>query len=81
MEIAKSDPVAAADFVEDLGRQVDKLVALGVTGVPRDEISAGLRAFPYRKRCFYFRVTEESFTLLRVLHGAQHAEAHLSEEH
>ena len=48
-----------------------ELARLGVTGSPRDWVSKDLRAFPYRDRCFYFRIVEDKMILLRVLHGRQ----------
>jgi toxin ParE1/3/4 len=71
LEIAQDNPKAAAEFIRDMTNQIDKLANLGVTGSPRDWIKTGLRAFPYRKRCFYFRIDDERLILLRVLHGSQ----------
>lgn len=70
-EIAQDNPDAAVRFIRDLTQQIDKLASLGITGSPRDWIKTGLRAFPYRKRCFYFRIEDKHLILLRVLHGSQ----------
>jgi toxin ParE1/3/4 len=59
---------------------IEKLAALGISGAPRDWIRQGLRAFPYRRRCFYFRVEGDNFILLRVLHGAQDVDRQFGEE-
>jgi toxin ParE1/3/4 len=69
--IALDDPAAAERFVDDLVRQMYKIAALGLSGSPRDWIRPGLRAFPYRQRCIYFRSYEDRIVILRVLHGSQ----------
>ncbi|MBP1850776.1 type II toxin-antitoxin system RelE/ParE family toxin [Rhizobium halophytocola] len=42
----------------------------GFPGVPRDGLSTGRKALPYRRRCIYFRTTETRGTILRIFHGA-----------
>ena len=69
--IALDDPAAAERFVDDLARQMYRIAALGLSGSPRDWIRPGLRAFPYRQRCIYFRSYEDRIVILRVLHGSQ----------
>lgn len=69
--IAADSPIAAADFIRDLGQYIQSAAEGGHTGHPRGWISKDLRAIPYRKRCFYFRIEADDFVLLRVLHGAQ----------
>ena len=69
--IARDNPDAAARFVADLSSKIEWVAATGFTGVPRDWIRPGLRALPYRERCIYFRVNDETVTILRVLHGRQ----------
>ncbi|MEW6236539.1 MAG: type II toxin-antitoxin system RelE/ParE family toxin [Candidatus Omnitrophota bacterium] len=80
-EIAKDSPIYAERFVDDLVRQIYKLAHIRMAGAPRDWIRPGLRAFPYRKRCFYFRIEGEKLILLRVLHGAQDIENQFGEEY
>lgn len=46
------------------------MAQLGITGSPRDFIP-GFRAFPYRKRCFYFFIDDDKLSVLRVLLGRQ----------
>jgi toxin ParE1/3/4 len=65
------DPTAAARFIDDLVRQMYKIAALGLSGSSRDWIRPGLRAFPYRQRCIYFRSYEDRIVIVRVLHGSQ----------
>ena len=72
--IAQDSPVNAQRFISDLIGQIYRVAELHLDGVSREWIRPGLRAFPYRKRCIYFRVQEETLYVLRVLHGAQDIE-------
>lgn len=68
----KSDNSKAAKaFIDDLTKKLFSLAATGITGIPRDWISPGLRAFPYRERCFYFRIIDDALVVVRLLHGRQ----------
>lgn len=69
--IAKSSSRQAHDFTSKLTRKIHWIAETDFTGVPRDEIAAGLRAFPFRDRCIYYRRYEDRIVVLRVLHGAQ----------
>jgi plasmid stabilization system protein ParE len=69
--IAADNPTAANSFILDLNEKVRSFANLGLTGIERDGLGLGLRAFTYHDRCFYFRVTAESLLILRVLHGRQ----------
>jgi plasmid stabilization system protein ParE len=68
--IADFNPVAARRLLDDLNDKINWMAEAGVTGVPRTFIP-GLRAFPYRERCIYFVVNENTVTVLRILHGHQ----------
>jgi len=57
--IKQDNPKAAKAFIQNLTDKLFSLAASGVTGSPRDLISPGLRGFPYRMRCFYFRIVED----------------------
>ncbi len=69
--IKQDNPTAAKVFVKDLTSKLFSLAKSGVTGSSRDWISGGLRAFPYRERCFYFRVVKDTMIVVRVLHQKQ----------
>lgn len=73
--IQADNQTEADDFIEDLTDKLFSLAENGITGVPRDWISSGLRAFPYRKRCFYFRIVDDAMIVVRVLHGRQDVDA------
>jgi len=69
--IHEENPKAAKEFVKDLTEKLFSLAENGTTGHPRDWVSGGLRGFPYRERCFYFRIVEDRLVVVRILHGAQ----------
>ena len=59
------------NFVTDLQTKMHAIAASGFMGAPRDYVANGLRAVPYRQRCFYFRIHAEELIVVRVLHGRQ----------
>jgi toxin ParE1/3/4 len=69
--IKQDSPAAAKAFVTDLTEKLFSLAQKGVTGSSRDWISMNLRAFPYRERCFYFRIIDGAMIVVRILHGKQ----------
>jgi len=69
--IARDNQSAAASFIKDLTNKLKELADVGITGSPRDWVSAGLRGFPYKGRCFYFRIINEKMVVVRILHGKQ----------
>ena len=75
--IAIDNPGAAERLVHAITGKITTLAAAGNRGAPRNNISPGLRVFPYRKRCIYFRVVNDDFIVLRVLHARQD----VTEEH
>ncbi|MFV0436213.1 MAG: type II toxin-antitoxin system RelE/ParE family toxin [Desulfopila sp.] len=73
--IAKENQTAAISFVQDLSEKLEHLAQAGVTGSSREWVSVGLWAFPYKGRCFYFRIIEDQMIVIRVLHGKQDVSA------
>ncbi len=69
--IATSSPHYAREFLSDLTAKIAWIAEVGFTGSPRDHILEGLRGFPYRGRCIYFRIYSDRVVILRVMHGAQ----------
>ncbi|MCW2306128.1 plasmid stabilization system protein ParE [Rhodobium gokarnense] len=61
----------ATAFVADIHAKIEWIAKVDFTGSPRDHISEGLRAFPYRKRCIYYRSYPDRIVIVRVLHGAR----------
>lgn len=73
--IAKDSDAAAISFIQDLSDKLEHLAHTGITGCSRDWVSVGLRAFPYKGRCFYFRIIKDQMVVIRVLHGKQDVSA------
>ena len=69
--IAADDPVAASHCVRDLTKNIEWIALSGFSGTARDNISPGLKALPYRKRCIYFRTTDTTVRILRIVHSHQ----------
>jgi toxin ParE1/3/4 len=69
--IAVDDPNAASHFIRDLMRKIEWIALTGFPGSPRDNLSPGLKALPYRQRCIYFRHVKTTVRIVRVLHGHQ----------
>lgn len=67
----RGDSVAGRRLVASLSTKIRSLASSGSIGVARDWISPGLRAFPYKNRCIYFRVVDSKMRILRILHGKQ----------
>ncbi|MBL6929569.1 MAG: type II toxin-antitoxin system RelE/ParE family toxin [Rhodospirillales bacterium] len=46
-------------------------------GASRDDIAAGLRAFPVRKHIVFYRVTRNEVAVVRVLHASMSPDRHI----
>lgn len=69
--IAASNPAAARRLLSEINRKIAWIAESGFLGVPRDELSLGLRALPFKDRCIYFRVMGSRIYIVRILHGRQ----------
>lgn len=69
--IAEESQHYAAEFMADITAKIAWIAEVDFTGSPRDNISPGLRAFPYRHRCIYYRSHPDRIVILRVMHMAQ----------
>ena len=69
--IAEDNPQQAQIFAADIAAKITWIAEVDFTGSPRDHISEGLRGFPYRKRCIYYRSLSDKVVVIRVLHSAQ----------
>ena len=72
--IAQDSPQQALTFVADIAAKIAWIAEVGFAGSSRDHVSEGLRAFPYRRRCIYYRIFDDRVVIVRVLHGAQDIE-------
>ncbi|WP_342588197.1 type II toxin-antitoxin system RelE/ParE family toxin [Neorhizobium alkalisoli] len=69
--IAESSPYYAQEFIADITAKIAWIADADFTGSPRDHIAPGLRGFPYRQRCIYYRSYPDRIVILRVMHMAQ----------
>jgi toxin ParE1/3/4 len=58
-------------LIQSILTKIQTLASSGHHGAPRDWISPGLRAFPFKNRCIYFRVVDGHMRVMRVVHGRQ----------
>jgi toxin ParE1/3/4 len=68
---ARGEATVGRDLIKSLLVKIQALASSGHHGAPREWISPGLRAFPYKNRCIYFRTIEGHLRVLRILHGRQ----------
>lgn len=91
-ETARSDLIEAYRYLAELNEQAaDRLILgleakarmlaeSGLTGRDRGDLAPEVRSTVYRSRILFFRVTPETLTILRVLHGHQDLSADLFDE-
>lgn len=69
--LEERNPIAAERSTQDIEQKTAELAGSRNPGVSRDWLKPGLRAFPYRRRCIYFRFVEDTLVVLRIVHGRQ----------
>ena len=69
--IAQDNPHNARVFIAVLSAKIEWIAEVDFTGSPRDHIREGLRGFPYRNRCIYYRSYDDHIAIIRVIHGSQ----------
>ena len=72
--IARRSPFHAELLASEIAAKLRWIADVDFTGVPREDIAPGLRAFPFRDRCIYYRRYEDRVVIVRILHGAQDTE-------
>ena len=75
--LLEKDPAAAMHMVAAIENKIVSLASSGNTGVSREWLSPGLRAFPFKDRCIYFRVDAGDMQIIRILHGRQEVNSKL----
>jgi len=69
--IAADNPRRAATFIAELEQVcMVKLAAAPMMGPARDEISPGLRIFPYKGYVICYRIEGDTLHVVRVFHGS-----------
>jgi plasmid stabilization system protein ParE len=69
--MAVSDPVTAGRFIAGLNSHLERIARLGHSGVPRNNMSLGLRLAVHGNYNIYFRVTPAETIIVRVVHSAR----------
>jgi toxin ParE1/3/4 len=72
---SEASPEIAEAFLRRLDAELITLAELGHSGVSREWISPGLRLHVIGNYCAYFRVTEDTTRIIRVLNGARDVDA------
>lgn len=68
---AEAGAATAFSFVQGLEQHIRRLAVLGQSGASRNALYPGLRLSVYRRRCVYFIVDDEKYTVLRIVHGSR----------
>lgn len=67
--IAEHNPYAALKVVDVIEHGLQKLIAHPFSGMPREDIGAGIRHVVAGRYLALYRVADEAVVVLRVLHG------------
>lgn len=72
--IARNDREMAANFISELMREFTLLARQPQLGRGREDLSANLRLFPYRRYLIFYIPIDGGIEIVRVLHGARDVE-------
>ncbi len=71
----------AREFVDAIVGQIEKIAALpAILGRPRDELSPGLRRFPFRGYLIFMRYEEGRLLVVDILHSRRDMDAAFSQD-
>ena len=74
------DSLRAADrWVDQLDEQFQLLATQSLMGRARDELSPGLRSFPFGRYVIFYKPIEGGIDVVRVLHSARDVDAQFGE--
>ena len=73
--IAEDSPKVATAFVAQIESKFEPLLDFPGMGAPRDQITPGLRAVPYKTYVIYYVADDRAVTIVRVVHGARDVRA------
>lgn len=73
--IARNDREMAANFILELMQEFTVLAREPQLGRSREDLSANVRLFPYRKYLIFYRPTQYGIEIYRVLHSARDVES------
>lgn len=63
----------ATRFVDAIKADLDRLLGFPLPGVPREQLSAGLRVIFHGRYAIYYQSNEHEVIIVRVLNGARDA--------
>ena len=69
--IAEDSPVNAVRFLRKLSDKYHWPTEHSEAGINRDDLLPNLCGFPFAKYMLYYRVTDNTLELVRVLHGSR----------
>jgi plasmid stabilization system protein ParE len=69
--IESENPKTARRVIREISDKLYQLADIGITGVSREWVRSGLRAFPFKNYCLYFYIIDNTMYVSRVLHGSQ----------
>jgi len=69
-----------SDYLAEINASLRSLCDTPGMGRPRDDIAAGLRAFPVGQHIIFFRDTEPALLVVRVLHQSMDADRRLKSD-
>lgn len=69
--IAEDSPVTADRWVDQLDQQLHLLSTQPMLGRARDELSPGIRSFPFGRYVLFYEPLQDGIDLVRVLHAAR----------
>lgn len=75
--IAEDNPVRAVTFIRELRAHCSKVRQMPQAYRLRPDIAEGIRSSVYGRYVFYFVIESDIVRIVRVLHGAMDAVAHL----
>lgn len=61
----------ADKFIDQMHEAIQKLAKHPELGRRRDELSQGIRSFPFRRYVVFYRRTSAFLLIVRILHGAR----------
>lgn len=73
--IASHNPSAAVRFVDALEKRWSLLTLHPFSGAPREDIAPGIRHLVIGEYLTFYRVSEDTVEIVRVLHGRRRIEA------
>jgi len=69
--IAEDNTLTANGFIDKLTKKYYWLIEFLETGVKRDEVTSNLQSFPVDRYKLYYKPTDKTLELVRVLHGSR----------